>query len=355
VSAAPRTADGLFERMSHFPGKSEDFFTEALAATLGETPSLARGFCAVLAGARTLGGVRLSTAKVQVFTQQSHREQASRTDMRLVLNGKVNILLEHKLLSPESNGQTGRYAKITGVTHFAVIAARPTKFPGVREAWGDRLLAPSESRMHFLWGDFYDLIAGQGKSSSRNADAPLGPLERALVGLFDRHLLQSSHPVVGQLTHADPETRVRENTKFRELLGPTERALQHGSRGWSITDSWEPTAKSELWVEYGSSKRLLRAWIDPRFNPGALRVRLTGKDEKTRAQIERALKSEPVPALRTADIRPVEVGSGNGRKYALDLYLPWSVLLRRCTGPDRLGQAARALKIAIVGIIDRAS
>jgi hypothetical protein len=199
-------------------------------------------------------GIRISDAAISIVTQKSYPRCC--LDMVLSLDGKVELGVEHKLWSPEGQDQLHRYCGL-GLHGVAFITGYQARIAD--EVLSDSVYRrPPSGRPHFLWADFYRIVEKHARGTTA------ATLTRLLLELFDHLGFNPPHPAIGDLLNKDN----RHN--FAKLWGPTRIALAH--RGWRrITRG----SIAELWVDEGRSDRVARAWIDPTWVPGVLRIRLT--------------------------------------------------------------------------------
>ncbi|HXC25554.1 MAG TPA: hypothetical protein VNU46_06540 [Gemmatimonadaceae bacterium] len=309
----------LFIRLSKLTPRREDFFTECLAATLRENPNLARRYVETLCGGAHFEGVNLRSASIDVETQWVSQDQTCRIDMRLHIGGRHIIAVEHKLLAPEGSAQLERYLGLPHkhVTHVAYITGYFAKAPSGIQKAGARYLRPKGGHWHFLWSDFYHVFSPRETT-----------LQRAMHELFDAWLFQPEHWYVGRLNSRDETERAAADRKFAKLLRPTIRTLEGRRWGYEVGPSW--TSRSELYAIHGKSKRVPEVRIDPRFNPGALKVVLKTPSKNQATSIETQLKNLPEPLRTCTIVRQKHLGySGRGVPYAVEVLTPWSYLLRR--------------------------
>jgi hypothetical protein len=345
----------LFVRLRALTRRREDLFTECLAAVLAEDLRLAREFVRILAGGNRIRGANIGTAPIRIEPQRLFVEDGCRPDMIVRVGDAAVIGLEHKLLTQEGKDQIERYARLEGFTHFAVIAARPAKSStgvlSLRKS--GRLLAPAAKRDRFLWADFYDLIAAEGRWTRRRTTL----LQQAMRALLDKESLQSTHPQVG---YFEGNARVpnEADQRFYPLWETTIRGLKAPRRDWAVASSWAPGAKSELWAEGGQSRRLTVIRLDPRFTPGNLRVLLKAQTERARDSIERAVDRAAIPFRRHVSIAGTHLKTSKGEPWAVEVLIPWRELFRQCRGPGvrkQRAQMERVLAKFVLSLVDAAS
>jgi hypothetical protein len=261
----------FFVTLWRFTDSKEDLFTECLAAALREDPAFTREYCVSIFG-DAVADIKLLEADISIATQKNY--PGCCLDMVLSLNGKVEVGMEHKLWSPEGKDQLDRYCAL-GLHSVAFITGHAAEIR-------DKVLAnpvyrrPSNGRAHFLWSDFYDVV----QKHARKPNA--ATLTRSLLELFDHLGFNPPHPQIGDLL--DKENR----RNFAKLWTPTKIAL--ANRGWRQI---MPGSIAELYVDEGRSARVARAWIDPTWVPGVLRVRLTSMEGVSRDDIARAVSGAP--------------------------------------------------------------
>jgi hypothetical protein len=134
----------------------------------------------------------------------------------LLRTDKYDVICEHKLTAPAGSKQLERYMAHSGPrTYLALIATQRLDLPQSVTA-SDRYLAPSNETAvrHFLWRDFYPVIAG--------FQSPLAAQFRAYMeglGMNPLHWGTSGDPFI------DPAAA----SAFRELYEPLVAAL--GEKG----------------------------------------------------------------------------------------------------------------------------
>jgi hypothetical protein len=122
--------------------------------------------------------------------------------------------------------------------------------------------------------------------------------------------------------------------------------------GYAVGPSW--SSQSEIYAIYGKSKRVPEVRIDPRFNPGALKVVLktSSKDraEWIAVELQRGL-SEPIK--RCTIVQQKHLGySGRGVPYAVEVLTPWCYLLGRYKHKNDTPKMATAIKRHITTILE---
>lgn len=306
----------LIKRVS----EKEDTFTECLAASLREDPDLARRFLLKLCGDR-LDGVDVRAAAIDVATQCSFLASADVpaccVDLVLTLGDTTRIGVENKLFAGEGRDQAGNrdqlrnYLRLS-LSRIAYIRAQEADVADeVRH--NARYLTPVE-RQHFLWSDFYLDV---------EACAPQGSLlTRALLELFLHYGFEPAKREIGDLKHPDKTVAEANRKNFAKLWEITKAELS--KMGWKRIG---PGSIAELYIDEGSSERIKKAWIDPTWARGLLRVRLTphaGKEGK----VEEALQ---VAALPHRDDVEIQRGRAAGRVRDPE-YVQVTISLRKLLG-----------------------
>lgn len=344
--------DTLFVEAAKLTRRGEDLFTLAVAATLGEDEHLLRAFLHILFGASLRDRVPAG-APLAVRTHVTHRRARDNSrhvpDMVVDVGGQPLIVLEHKLRAPEGASQVENYLSLPrkAAPHVAFIAGYYAST--VSGADHPRYLRHPSGRLHFVWGDFYDLFVGTGA----HADVSPSGLRRATAALFDAHLFQPAHWAVAGLR--DPERTKAADTAVAELLEPTRAALAHHSRGYEIAPSWRTA--SEFYAMHGHSERVPEVRVAPGVVPGALKVVLkaTTKEHALEAK-DRVMGGLPAATRRSSIAEYRHMGySGRGNPHAVEVFTPWSVLLGRFTSERERPQMAAALKRHIIGMVTLAS
>lgn len=325
----------LIKRVS----EKEDVFTECVAGALREDPGLARRFVLRLCG-DNLDGVDVRTAAVDVGTQlpfpASANVPACCLDMILTLDGTTRIGVENKLFADEGRGPEGvrdqlrNYLKLQ-LSRVAYIRAQEA---GVA---ADVLSNPKyltrADRQHFLWSDFYlDVETSVGSGL---------PLTRALLDLFLHYGFEPPKPEIGDLKHPDKTVAEANRRNFAKLWEATRAELS--KMGWA---SISPGSIAELYVDGGPSKRIKKAWIDPTWARGLLRVRLTPYSDKA-AEVEEALRSAFLPHHDDVDI---ERGRAVNRVRDPE-YVQVTISFRKLLGETDDAQAMKKLLAEFVAAV----
>jgi hypothetical protein len=285
---------GFFVQLIKRVSEREDVFTECLAAALRDDPRLALRFALRLCG-DNLDAVDVHAATVDVDTQFSFRASADVPacclDMIFTLDGSTRVGVENKLFADEGRSQDGlrdqlrNYLKLP-VNRVAYIRAQEAEVAG--DVLTDpKYLTPAD-RHHFLWSDFY-VDVEQSVGAGR-------PLTNALLDLFLHYGFEPPKPEIGDLKDPDKTTAEANRRNFAKLWQTTRAELS--KMGWK---SISPGSIAELYVDRGPSERIKKAWIDPTWSRGLLRVRLTPHPDKA-AEVDEALRSVFLPHHDDADI-----------------------------------------------------
>jgi len=248
----------LFKKLMRFTEQKEDFFTECLAATMREDPSLARMFLRRMCGSE-MAGVKIRDSSIDIATQVPF--PGSCIDMIFKINNTVSIGVENKLWSPEGENQLSKYLKLPLEALGFITGYHCRVSPGVVE--NPRYLKPGNGRDHFMWQDFYDDVRKCAE------EKPYPSLAHSLQGLFEHLGFEPPHAEIGDLLDPDEDVAKRNRRNFAKLWESTRQRLME--RGWkSITRG----SIAELYVQDGSAERLRWAWLDPMWQRGSLRIRL---------------------------------------------------------------------------------
>jgi hypothetical protein len=310
--------------MKYSRQSEEDFFTECFAATLKEDPELTKSFLIQICGGE-VNGISVSSSSIILKTQ----EQLSATsciDMVFHLGGNKLIGIENKLWSPEGEGQLLKYinhpldrlAYITG--YYSNVPAEVVKDP--------RYLKPQNGRQHFMWSDFYGLI----EKSVRELSASI--LNKALLALFESLGFNPPHPDIGELLHTNPEEIGIENRKnFKKLWNLTRQGLQE--RGWKKI---YPGSIAELYVESGSSKKIESAWLDPMWQRGNLRIRLTPKSTVNPVELLARLESAGLPLKNDLKVIPNQAPRKMRKIQVIEVRIPLNKLFANISDSESLSK-----------------
>ncbi len=330
----------LFLKLMKYTGEKEDFFTECLAAALQEDRDLARQFLIRLCGSQ-VNGINVSTATIHLATQVPFPN--CRVDMVFSLNENLPIGVENKLRSPEGRSDEGsqlekylrlplaRLAFVTG--HYVRVSK------SVRE--NPRYVKPPNARDHFLWSDFYDLVEDTTRSPACTV------LNHALLSLFKHLGFDPPHPSIGDLHAPDLKVKKQNRRNFAKLWDPTRNRLRE--RGWQrITTG----SIAELVLHKGKSKKLGRAWLDPLWAPGSLRIRLTPLKGTHPSDMAAAIESVNLPSNDTIRTRDECVPRKGGKVPVLDVFIPMRSLFEGATESEAM---ARRIAEFVLPVIDAVS
>ena len=325
----------LIKRVS----EKEDVFTECVAAALRDDPGLAQRFVLRFCG-DNLDGVDVRTAAVDVGTQMAFPASADVPacciDMILTLDGTTRVGIENKLFADEGRGPEGlrdqlrNYLKLQ-LNRVAYVRAQDAEVAG--DVLSDPKYLTRADRHHFLWSDFYvDVEASVGSGR---------PLTRALLDLFLHYGFDPPKPEIGDLKHPDKTVAEANRRNFAKLWEATRTELLR--MGWT---SISPGSIAELYVDGGLSKRIKKAWIDPTWARGLLRVRLTPYPDKA-AEVEEALQGAFLPHHDDVDIE-----RGRAAKRVRDPeYVQVTISLRKLLGETADAQAMKKLLAEFVAAV----
>jgi hypothetical protein len=213
-------------------------------------------------------------------------------DLLLTLDRSTTLGVENKLFADEGRGSDGQREQLRKylalpVNRLAYVRAQDADVaPDVLNR-RPKYLAPPDRR-HFLWSDFYQDIEASLESG--------GSLTRALLDLFLYFGFEPPNPQIGDLKGPDKTIAEANRRNFAKLWEVARTELSRA--GWtSIT----PGSIAELYVDGGRSLRIKKAWINPTWSRGLLRVRLTPHPGKT-ASVEEALRGARLPHHDDVDI-----------------------------------------------------
>jgi hypothetical protein len=299
----------VFRVLRHFAHRAqENFFSDCLAATMNVDQALARAVVSAIFGA-TVGGVRVSTAHVQVRTRESCPGRA-RPDMLIDLSGRVTVGLENKLLAKEGPGQLRKYLRLDDrlVYRLAYVAGYEADIAAA-DRTHPKYVGPRDGRRHhFVWWDLFEVIRSAGTRAAQNA-----PLRRALVALFQDHGYEPVHNVVGDLNDDDVERKAENRRRFVGWWKETERRTVEA--GWG---DWY--RKADPWFSRYVG-RVRKVNLNPVTYRGLLLTRLYVSSGAEARAIARALdgaQGRSVPHARALVIRVLDSKSNRGD-------FPWSV------------------------------
>lgn len=347
-AVADGRANLLFVRLWNTVARREDaairenFFSECVAGALNADLSLARDFARVLNGGRDrIGRTSIARADVKVTSQFSctSRQRQCYVDMRVDVGDEVSIGVEVKLDAPEGallsgDRQLKKYLQIPRLTHVAYITGYNTSVePSVLKS-RLRYLKP-HGRDHFLWSDFYPLIA----HAAKRRIAP--ELHAPLLALFHARHLEPAHPDLPDLSI--PEGRAA----FRPLWSRTRQALAS-----FYSDVKEPRINATM---YAWKNDYIGAWkvaLEPAVNPGLLRIWLYMENAKVRNEAVQQLRGMFAAVggpFRGASVEP-RVGAGIA-KAGISIWLPYrSVFSRRSSWVSKEARLAQVVTKVIATV-----
>ena len=321
----------IFVKAFKLTESKEDLFTECLAGTLREDSRLAREFLVTLCG-NQVDGVSLQNTAISIATQQVRGNCC--VDMVFSLDRGKTIGVENKLESPEGKDQLARYLAL-GFSRLAFITGFYTKV-GSEVSRNERYVRPSKEREHFLWSDFYQLL------DEHTEAAPAAVLTRALRELFAYLGFDPPKPEIGDLLDSDPE-RSRENRlNFTKLWEPARAGLRE--RRWTkIT----PGSIAELYVSKGTAKRVQKAWLDPTWTRGNLRIRLTPNRGVAAEGIERLLAAAELPQRNAVRISRRDVKDRKTPETVVEVAISLKRLLGGEKDHERMARTLAEFTLAV--------
>lgn len=321
----------LFIKLIKHTAEKEDFFTECLAATLREDPQVAKDFVIYLCG-EELDEVTISATAVTIETQVSFI--GSCIDMVITLNGRKTIATEHKLWSPQAKGQLSRYLKL-GFDRLAFITGYHSE---VSKKVFDHpcYMKPLNGRKHFMWSDFYELLEKSLQTPSATT------LNRALLTLFRDYGFEPPKPEIGDLLDPDPAVSRRNRKNFAKFWELTRRLLR--KKGWK---EFGIGSIAELYVSEGPTKRLAWAWLDPIWQRGSLRIRLTLDKSSYLETVEKNLLSPEFPFHNDINIVETRASRKEGREEVLDILIPMKKLLADAHDAESISKKLAGYVLAV--------
>jgi len=260
--------------------------------------------------------------------------------MVLTLDGATKIGIENKLFAEEGRDEEGHRAQLgkylgQSLSGVAYIRAQEASL-GQLVLQHPRYLKPAD-RAHFLWSDFYsDIEACVGTDCV---------LTIALLELFQHYGFEPPKPEIGDLTHSDEKIANENRRNFAKLWESTKSDLR--KLGWRQIS---PGSIAELYVDDGTSRLVKKAWIDPTWSRGFLRVRLTPHTAK-QEPLEQALLSAGLPHYADLEIRR---GRARGRVRDVD-YVEITISLRKLLGDATDAETMRKLLAEFVTEVFRAA
>ena len=312
----------------------ENFFTECVAGVIASDQVFARDIARLLNGGQdVIGRTSISRARVTVTPQYpclSHGRQCF-IDLLVRIGDKVMVGVEVKLDAPEGalpsgDRQLRKYVEVRELTHVAYVT-------GYHTSVEPRVLASKRylhhRRGHFLWSDFYSLIA----KASKRRSAP--QLHLALLKLFHSRHFEPMHPDLPDL--ATPQGR----ESFRALWTTTRKALS-AHYPWVGT----PRSTGELYTYDGESESAWKIGFDPARNPGLLRIWIYMATKRAREDGVEALERvfDEYPRMFQGAIAERRDGKGHS-KFCISVWIPFRSLF-----PRRSSTASKEKRLALAAV-----
>lgn len=169
----------LFVNLLRYADEQENFFTECVAETLRQDPSLSRSFLAAL-----LGTEHVSEEVPRIQTQVNYARSC--VDM-VIRVGDMAIGVEHKLWSPEGKGQLSKYLRLPLDRVAFVTGYEAPRLHALKD--NPKYLRPKGRRDHFMWHDFFPLVE---RSSAARPARILAPSSHCSGTLASSHHLTVS-------------------------------------------------------------------------------------------------------------------------------------------------------------------
>lgn len=330
-------ADALLCNLIRLSNRKEDFLTEVFANLLRADHRLSRAFLKLLLPRWH------SEAAVTVVTQHSLHAWKARPDM-LVSTGALRLAVEHKLDAPQGVGQLKKYLSLPHqrASRVALISANYCQVS--QDVFRHpRYVRPTSGQSHFLWTDMWPIVQLACRIEMPGA--------HAARRLFSELGIQPAHKLVPNLRDPDPKRALRNDRTLSKLLEPTRRALI--KRGLKWKPSIQPTRSSEIYIYPPDSSPVGVIWVDPFASPSTLLVRLRMPNRKSRDLIRARLERRRylIPAGPMLSIVP-EKREARYNRWAVDVRVPWHLLLVRCKSKDAM---SRTLKKLVLRIYEAAS
>jgi len=321
----------LFVSVMKRTNAPEDVLTECLAASLQEDPGLALDFLAILTSGWT-GLTRVESEALQIQTQRNFPDAGCCVDM-VFQRGGIQLGLENKLDSPQGERQLERYLDL-GFERLAFLTRRPSYIEDV-VLRHPQYLKPRSGRTHFMWNDFHAVVEKHARRPGSQQ------FTRALLALFIHLGFEPAHPGIGDLVHEDEQQQNANRTNFAKLWEGTRKGLR--DRGWK---SIGRGSIAELYLDKGSSTRVKRAWIDPTWTRGMLRVRLTPQAGVTADALMARIAPVPLPGGDDVQIR-IETLKRKVKESVVDVMVPFKQLLGTTEDTERIDSRLAEFVLAV--------
>jgi len=313
--------DNLFIRLIKLTHQREDFFTECLAVTLRENPTIAKAFLKRLYG-QSFNRIDINSALCQITTQQ-HFEH-SIVDMVITINNKYKIGIENKLWSPQGDGQLEKYTEIPELNYLAFITGYYNSHISENVMESSIYLKPLY-REHFVWYDFFDLFQPE------NYCAENKNIQRSMLKLFTWLDFDPPHPAIGNLNDENEKVAEINRKNFKKLWPLTIENLRN--LGW---EKFASGTIAELYVDQGKSDKLSWVWINP-VNNKEIKVRLNFYKNIDIEPIQRKLfdhKDFIHPDIKVST--KIIKDRVDGPEKVLDVRLPLKKLFENKQRPEEL-------------------
>lgn len=203
----------------------EDHLTEFFAAalTLNEGFRLAYSKLVLDAYANQCGWDRPRITSVE--TQISYVESKCRPDMRITLDDGHIILCEHKLEAGETKRSESdapfQLRRYLCLPVDGLVYVRSTWKPTAEDVLGNPRYIKPDGKEHFLWRDFYPILASYQDQFTR-----------WLREGFELLGFTPPHPTMGDLEDRDVKKRRKNRKNFAKMWNDT-KALA-GDLGWKV-------------------------------------------------------------------------------------------------------------------------
>jgi len=301
--------------------QKENFLTECFVATLKEDITFTKDFLISICG-ENVNGVNISNSSINIETQVSFPKLHSCVDMVFYVGDNLSIGIENKLESPESKGQLIKYLSLP-LSRIAFL----TKYDLPIENTVDEhlnYLKPKNGRKHFIWSDFYEIV----EVSSKRLSATV--LNKALLNFFSDLGFDPPKPEIGDLNDINTEIALQNRRNFAKLWSKTRNELKKKNC------RLEAGSIAELYVTCVSHNCLEKMWLDPIWQRGNLRVRLTLKDNINLTTIIDKMNSSSFPFYKMIQTYQQNVRRKKGIDTVIDISISLKNLLSNINNSESM-------------------
>lgn len=302
----------LFLKLMKLTNQKEDFFTECLVATLKEDITFKKNFLTSICG-DNVDEIKISNFFINIETQVSFPKLHSCIDMVFYVGDNLSIGIENKLWSPEGRGQLIKYLSLP-LSHIAFITGYEATIENTVDEHSN-YLKPKNGRKHFIWSDFYEIVEVSNKTSSSTV------LNKALLNLFADLGFDPPKPEIGDLLDTNTELAIQNRKNFAKLWLKTREELKKKNC------KLQAGSIAELYVTCLSNNCIETMWLDPIWQRGNLRVRLTLKENINLTTITNKLISSSFPFYKMIQVYQQNIRRAKKSVIVIDVLISLKKLL----------------------------